>query len=49
MQINKIIHGDCEEVLKKFPDDCVDLNFHLSTICRQQDKNVRRSASRQVC
>ncbi|MDP2815110.1 MAG: DNA methyltransferase, partial [Rectinemataceae bacterium] len=27
MQINKIIHGDCEEVLKKFPDDCVDLIF----------------------
>jgi len=24
---NRIIHGDCAEVLKEFPDDCVDLIF----------------------
>ena len=24
---NSIIHGDCEEVLKGFPDDCIDLVF----------------------
>lgn len=27
MQVNRIIHGDCREVLTNFPDDCVDLIF----------------------
>ena len=27
MDINKIIHGDCLEVLKTFPDECIDLVF----------------------
>lgn len=25
LPINSIIHGDCEEILKEFPDDCIDL------------------------
>lgn len=25
IQINKIIHGDCMEVMKKFPNNCIDL------------------------
>jgi len=25
LPINTIIHGDCEEILKEFPDDCIDL------------------------
>ena len=27
MELNKIIHGDCLEVLKTFPDECIDLVF----------------------
>ena len=27
MDINRIIHGDCLEVLKTFPDECIDLVF----------------------
>jgi DNA modification methylase len=27
IQFNTIIHGDCEEILKEFPDSCVDLIF----------------------
>ena len=35
---NKIIWGDCEEVLKNLPDDCVDLIFTSPPYADQRNK-----------
>ncbi|OQY59069.1 MAG: site-specific DNA-methyltransferase [Desulfobacteraceae bacterium 4572_88] len=36
--INKLIQGDCEEILKKFPDDSVDLIFTSPPYADQRQK-----------
>jgi hypothetical protein len=36
--INQVIHGDALEVLKKIPDNSIDLGYNLSTL--QQKRKV---------
>ena len=36
--LNKIFHGDCEEVLQKLPDNCVDLIFTSPPYADQRQK-----------
>ena len=42
MEINRIIHGDSLEVLKTFPDKCIDLIFADPPYNLQLEKDLTR-------
>ena len=48
MEINKIIHGNCLEVLKTFPDESIDLVFADPPYNLQLNKELIRPDSSKV-